>query len=159
MMTLNALNRSARSQVLDAGYLAHPDSATRSGPRPHPHALRLLGLYRGLSGVRLMMAGLLISVLGTQVTLAASPEKGKEAFLKNGCWQCHGTEGQGGSAGLRLAPGPKPLAYISAFIRNTNGPMPPYTEKILPDSDVADIHAYLQSLPPAPDPKTLPALN
>lgn len=96
---------------------------------------------------------------GSQSAWAASAEKGKEAFIRNGCWQCHGTEGQGGAAGLKLAPSPKPLAYISAFIRNSNGPMPPYTEKVLPESDVADIHAYLQSLPPAPDPKTIPALN
>jgi ubiquinol-cytochrome c reductase cytochrome c subunit len=100
-----------------------------------------------------------LCLLSAPSTWAASAEKGKEAFMKNGCWQCHGTEGQGGAAGLKLAPSPKPLAYISAFIRNTNGPMPPYTEKILSESDVADIHAYLQSVPPAPDPKTLPALN
>ena len=97
--------------------------------------------------------------LSTHSAWAASAEKGKEAFMKHGCWQCHGTQGQGGAAGLKLAPAPKPLAYISAFIRNTTGPMPPYTEKILPESDVADIHAYLQSLPPAPDPKTIPILN
>ncbi len=97
--------------------------------------------------------------LTTQTAWAASAEKGKEAYVKNGCWQCHGFVGQGGSAGLRLAPNPKPLAYISAFVRNSSGPMPPYTQKILSDNDLADIHAYLESLPPAPEPKTIPALN
>jgi ubiquinol-cytochrome c reductase cytochrome c subunit len=110
-----------------------------------------------LSAVVLLTASLWF--LSAHSAWAASAEKGKEAFMKNGCWKCHGTEGQGGAAGLKLAPSPKPLAYISAFIRNTNGPMPPYTDKILSESDVADIHAYLQSVPPAPDPKTIPALN
>lgn len=97
--------------------------------------------------------------LTTHSAWAASAEKGKEAYVKNGCWQCHGFVGQGGAAGLRLAPNPKPLAYISAFVRNSSGPMPPYTQKILSDNDLADIHAYLESLPPAPDTKTIPLLN
>ena len=37
--------------------------------------------------------------------------------------------------------------------------MPPYPEKILPNDDVADIHAYLTSLPKPPDYKTIPLLN
>ena len=39
-------------------------------------------------------------------------EKGKAAFMKYGCWQCHGTQGQGSaitSAGKVLAPDPLPL--------------------------------------------------
>jgi mono/diheme cytochrome c family protein len=101
----------------------------------------------------------LLSLLFAQSGLAASAEKGRENFMKNGCWQCHGTWGQGGSAGLRLAPNPKPLAYISAFIRNSNGPMPPYTTKVLSEEDLGDIYAYLQSIPASPDPKTIPLLN
>jgi ubiquinol-cytochrome c reductase cytochrome c subunit len=95
----------------------------------------------------------------TASACAQSADKGRVAFIKNGCWQCHGFEGQGGSAGLKLAPDPKPLEYIAAFIRNTNGPMPPYPEKMLPKEDVADIHAYLKSLPKAPDYKSIPLLN
>ena len=29
------------------------------------------------------------------VASAASPENGKAAWMKHGCWQCHGTIGQG----------------------------------------------------------------
>jgi ubiquinol-cytochrome c reductase cytochrome c subunit len=90
---------------------------------------------------------------------AQSAEKGKVAYIQNGCWQCHGFEGQGGVAGLPLAPNVKPLAYITAFVRNTRGPMPPYSEKILSNAELADIHAYLQSRPAAPDLKTIPLLN
>lgn len=99
------------------------------------------------------------ALLAAGAALAQSVEKGKAAFIQHGCWQCHGFEGQGGSAGLPLAPNTKPLAYITAFVRNTRGPMPPYSEKLLPATDLADIHAYLQSRPPAPDPKTTALLN
>jgi len=37
--------------------------------------------------------------------------------------------------------------------------MPPYQKAILSDADLADIHAYLQSVPTPPDYKTIPLLN
>ena len=52
-----------------------------------------------------------------------------------------------------------PLEALSAFVRNTNGSMPPYQKAILPDADLADIHSYLQSVPKAPDPRNIPLLN
>ena len=63
--------------------------------------------------------------------LAASAEKGKAAYVKNGCWQCHGFVGQGGVTGPKLAPDPMPLEALSAFMRHTNGAMPPYQEAVL----------------------------
>ena len=90
---------------------------------------------------------------------AASPEHGKAAFMKSGCWQCHGTVGQGGVAGPRIAPDPLPYDTFTAFVRTTSRAMPPYREKILPDADLADIHAYLQSIPKPPDAETIPLLR
>lgn len=90
---------------------------------------------------------------------AADAAKGKQTFMKAGCYQCHGTVGQGGITGPKLAPGPMTVEALSAFIRNSSQAMPPYTEKILSEADVADIQAYLASLPKAPDPKTLSLLN
>ena len=52
-----------------------------------------------------------------------------------------------------------PLEAMSVFLRNTNGAMPPYQKAILSDADVADIHAYLLTLPKAPDYKSIPLLN
>jgi hypothetical protein len=37
--------------------------------------------------------------------------------------------------------------------------MPPYREAILPNDDLADIYAYLQSIKPAADYKSIPLLN
>jgi len=90
---------------------------------------------------------------------AGSAEKGKAAFVQHGCWQCHGYVGQGGVTGPKLAPNPMPLETMSIFVRNSKGAMPPYQKPILSDADLADIHAYLQSLPKAPDYKTIPLLN
>ena len=99
------------------------------------------------------------AVMGGGAAVAASAEKGKDAYVKNGCWQCHGFLGQGGIAGPKLAPDPLPLEGLSAFIRSSNGPMPPYTEKVLSNEDLADIHAYLSSIPKALDYKTIPLLS
>ena len=91
--------------------------------------------------------------------VAQSAEKGKAAYVKHGCWQCHGFAAQGGVAGPKLAPDPMPLVALTAFVRHTRGAMPPYQEPILSSADLADIHAWLQSLPRAQDYKSIPLLN
>jgi mono/diheme cytochrome c family protein len=98
-------------------------------------------------------------VLGGGDGFAASAEKGKVAFLKNGCWQCHGERGQGGVTGFKLAPDPIPFETLQTFVRTTNRNMPPFRESILSNEDLADIYAYLQSIPKGPDPKSIPLLN
>ena len=100
-------------------------------------------------------------LLGQAPALAASAEHGKAAFIQHGCWQCHGTMGQGSimtSGGKRLAPDPLPWETFLAFVRSSNRAMPAYSEKILPDDDLADIHAYLQSIP-KPDVNGIPLLK
>jgi hypothetical protein len=37
--------------------------------------------------------------------------------------------------------------------------MPPYTTKVVSDRELADIFAFLASIPPAPAPDTIPLLN
>ncbi len=106
------------------------------------------------------VAAVALAALVVQGTaFAASAEKGKTAFVKHGCWQCHGFVGQGGAAGPRLAPNPIPLAAMSAFVRNSARAMPPYTKAILSEDDLADIHAYLESVSKPADYKTIPLLS
>ena len=107
--------------------------------------------------VRMATLGLMLG-LAAGVAHAASPEQGRAAFMKYGCWQCHGTQGQGG-VGPRIAPDPLPFDALSNYVRTSNGQMPPYRTAVLPDSDLTDIYAYLQSIPKPPDPKSIPALN
>jgi mono/diheme cytochrome c family protein len=85
---------------------------------------------------------------------------GQTLFLKIGCYQCHGNEGQGGAAGPRIGRSPM-LAFrnFAAYVRAPRGEMPPYTVKVVTDKDLADIYAYLASLPPAPPVESIPLLK
>jgi len=115
-------------------------------------------------GLAALAAGLLIGqlLIGHDAALAASAEKGKAAYMTFGCWQCHGTQGQGStvtSGGKVLAPDPMPFEAFVAFVRTTNRTMPPYREAVLSNEDLADIYAYLQSIPKPADYKTIPLLK
>jgi mono/diheme cytochrome c family protein len=88
--------------------------------------------------------------------------KGKQLWLTDGCSYCHGTVGQGGggrAAGLRIASQPIPFGAFINQVRQPANEMPVYVEKVLSDQDVADIFAYIQSLPPPPDLKSIRILN
>ena len=84
---------------------------------------------------------------------AMAADKGEAEFLKYGCWQCHGTQGQGTTAGPTLAPDTLPYEGFSAFVRSSSRQMPPYREAVLPEPDLQAIHAYLLSRPAAVDVK------
>ena len=83
-------------------------------------------------------------------------ERGKQVYLKYGCYQCHGRQGQGSSAGPRLAPAPMPPAAFARYVRQPRGEMPPYTAKVVTDQELADIHAFLRSVPRPPAVAALP---
>ena len=107
-------------------------------------------------------ATLIAASFSNTVASAASAEHGKTVFIQKGCWQCHGTMGQGSiatSGGKRLAPGPLPWDAFSSFVRSTNRAMPPFSNKILSDDDLADIYAYLQSIPGPPAVSSIPLLS
>src|SRR5271165_227552 len=103
------------------------------------------------------MATLLATIAGG-AAFAASAEKGKAAFIQHGCWQCHGFQGQGGVTGPKLAPDPIAIEAFTAFVRTTNRAMPPYMEAVLSNEELADIHAYLESIPKSADYKSIPLL-
>ena len=79
---------------------------------------------------------------------AGNAENGKRVFMKDGCYECHGREGQGSNmSGPRIAPNPPPLEVILGYVRKPSGEMPPYTAKVISDAELTDIYAYLQSRP------------
>lgn len=107
-----------------------------------------------------LVAALLISpVAAFAADAVGNATKGNAAYVKHGCWACHGFVGQGGAAGPKLAPDAKPYEVFSVFIRHSAGPMPPYTETILGNADLIDIYAYLKSIPKSADYKSIPQLN
>ena len=85
---------------------------------------------------------------------------GKRVFFADGCFYCHGTTGAGGgNAGPRLAPNPLPLEGVKAKVRTASGRMPVYSSAVLQDSEIADIVAYLRSIPAGKQAKDIPLLN
>lgn len=85
--------------------------------------------------------------------------RGRELYVRTGCYACHGYAGQGGLAGPRLAPDPLPVAAFTVYLRRPGGVMPPYAASVLGDAKVADIHAYVASLPPPPPLESIPLLR
>lgn len=89
---------------------------------------------------------------------AGNAQNGRKLFVKYGCYECHGYEAQGSIAtGPRLGPDPIPLEAMMAYVRKPTGEMPPYTDKVVSDQDLTDIHAFLASLPSPP--KNIPLLK
>ena len=133
----------------------------------------MIGLLRdccpGIVFVLAMGAALILAHPGVRVqaqepapkadpTPAGNAENGKRIYKTYGCYQCHGYAAQGG-AGPRLGPDPIPFAAFVRYNRQPLGSMPPYTTKVVSDSELADIYAFLQSLLKPPDAKRIPLLN
>lgn len=95
----------------------------------------------------------------SNAALAADAQAGREAYMRVGCYTCHGYQGQGASTGPKLAPDPLPYEALSNFIRQSSGEMPPYTPAVLSEADLQDIYAYLQSIPQPPDADDIPLLQ
>jgi mono/diheme cytochrome c family protein len=108
----------------------------------------------------IIVIGLLTAAwLAAQSGGSGNAEKGKQEFVKIGCYTCHGYEGQGGGAGAKLAPKPIPTAALIAYVRHPKGSMPPFTKEVVSDEVLTDIHAYLASVPAPPPAKDIPLLN
>ena len=106
---------------------------------------------------------------------AGNAEKGKMAFRQHGCFACHGYSGDGGISpypsqagfraprpqvtGARLAGMPLPFPAFMNYVRKPGGRMPAFGSNNISESDLADIYAFLKSVPPSPDPKSIPLLN
>src|SRR2546426_12201890 len=73
---------------------------------------------------------------------AGNAKAGQALFMKIGCYQCHGNEGQGGAQGPRIGRTPM-LAFRNFlnYIRAPRGEMPPYTAKVIAEKEVTDIYA------------------
>jgi mono/diheme cytochrome c family protein len=90
---------------------------------------------------------------------AGNAANGRKLFVSFGCYQCHGYEAQGGSAGPRLAPRPIPYAQLMKYVRHPTNEMPPFTEKVVKDSELTDIYAFLRAQPAPPDLDKIPLLK
>lgn len=119
----------------------------------------------------MLMLSLVVSVVAAQAPPQgqnAAPrgnaENGKKLFVSIGCYECHGyaAHGPGGDSllgGPRIAPHPIAFPAFSKYLRQPKGQMPPYTQKIASDQDVADIYAWLLTIPDPPPVSSIPELK
>ena len=118
---------------------------------------------------RALIAASVLAVSGSAIAQTAqslgapagSAERGKKVYMEQLCYTCHGTVGQGGErgAGPKIYPNPFPYAAFAQQTRKPRQSMPPYTEKHLPEQDLADIYHYLFSTKPSPAAKDIPLLK
>jgi mono/diheme cytochrome c family protein len=96
---------------------------------------------------------------GMSQTPAGDAVNGKRLFVRDGCYECHGYAGQGGRDGARIATIALNPQGLIRYVRAPAGAMPAYTDKVISDQELTDIHAYLQTLPKAKPAKDIPLLN
>ena len=119
--------------------------------------IAIVMLILPVSSVR---AGITSPVPQDEKPPAGSIQNGKKLFTSYGCFECHGNQAEGTSVGgPRL--GPKPISFSAfvKYVRQPTGQMPPFTMKVTSDADLADIYAFLQSLPVPPKADSIPALK
>jgi len=110
----------------------------------------------------LVIAGaFLTGTLALPQTQSASgnAEKGKQLFLRDGCYECHGYVGQGTKDGARIGPPVLNVQGLIRYVRKPAGAMPAFTEKVVTDAELTDIYAYLKSIPAPKAVKDIPLLN
>jgi mono/diheme cytochrome c family protein len=120
------------------------------------NVLNLLGMTAAAS---LCLAGA-GSLARAQDAPAGDAAAGKRIYSAVGCFFCHGHSGQGGNMN-----GPAPViaktqmpweGFVSQ-LRNPSNEMPAYAENVMPEKQLADIYAFLQSLSgPLPNAKQMP---
>ena len=102
------------------------------------------------------------SIAAAQDAPQGNAANGKRIFLADGCFTCHGRSGQGGAYN-----GPAPILAHTALpfdgfkgqLRNPSDDMPAYSDAVLSDKDIADIYAFVQTLPGPSSPKDIAILN
>ena len=111
---------------------------------------------------------LLLWTLGCAVAWSEEPgesrepgddvREGRALYVSQQCWQCHGYEGQGGVAGVRLARPLLPFEAFARLVRFTNL-MPAYSPKVLSEEQLRLIYAYVRSIPEPPPLEEIPELD
>src|ERR1700722_13657169 len=92
---------------------------------------------------------------------AGNADNGKKLLRSDGCYECHGLLGQGAAQTGAARIGPPQLSFegFQSYVRAPKINMPPYSSKAIPDQDLADIYAYLKSIPMPPKGKDIPLMN
>jgi ubiquinol-cytochrome c reductase cytochrome c subunit len=92
---------------------------------------------------------------------AGDAARGKAAYMKHGCYACHGTIGQGGDrgSGPRIAYDVWPWEGFAQQTRRPRESMPRYPAEHLSDQELADIYAYIAGQKRGPKASEIPLLK
>ena len=102
------------------------------------------------------------SVLQAQEAPPGDAGNGKRLYLADGCFTCHGRSGQGGAFNVpapSLAKIELPFEGFKAQLREPANDMPAYSTAVLSDQEIADMYAFVRSLPGARSAKDISILN
>ena len=103
-----------------------------------------------------------VSISAAQDAPQGNAANGKRIFLADGCFTCHGRSGQGGAYNgpvPSLAHTALPFDGFKGQLRSPSDDMPAYSDAVLSDKDIADIYAFVQTLPGPSSPNDIAILN
>lgn len=112
-------------------------------------------LIFGILALAAALAMLSVAAYGQQ----GDAKKGGKMFVDYSCYACHGFSGQNGP-GKRLVPMKLAAVAFTAYVRSPGtNQMPSYSAKVLSDAQLADIWAYIKTLPDSPEAKDIPLVQ
>ena len=108
----------------------------------------------GATMIRVLVRNCVVALATAAAFLAIAIARAEPApadralFVRFGCYQCHGYEGQGGEA-LRIAPSLYPFDAFAAKVRKPANEMPAYAPEVLSDTDLQALYRYVRAIPEA----------
>jgi mono/diheme cytochrome c family protein len=111
--------------------------------RSHPLISILALALLGLAPIRVLAQA-------ATTAPAGNTQNGKRSFTTRTCATCHGNDAQGTvGGGPRIGPPDRSFADFLQYVRMPTGNMPAVSSQRVPDSEIADIYAYLRTMAPA----------
>jgi len=109
-----------------------------------------------------LVVGAVVFPARAQDAPAGDTANGKRVYLADGCFLCHGRAGQGGAyngPAPVLAQTEMPFDGFKGQLRAPSNDMPAYSEAVMSDKEIADVYAFVRSLPGRRNPKDIAILN
>ena len=121
----------------------------------------LLALCASGAGLPLWAAAQAVTSPVVSPGAADDVERGRQLYMANGCFSCHGTVGQGGerSGAPKLAPDTYPFEAFRVLVRTPREAMPRFDVKFVSEEQLQLIHRYLSAVPRGVAAKDIPALQ
>jgi mono/diheme cytochrome c family protein len=112
--------------------------------------VKMLLLPLAVAALMVRLAGGQAAAQGSSSPSTGDATRGKKLYESTfACYACHGYDGQSGSP--RLIPMPRSEAAFIAFLRKPpREAMPKFAD--VPERDLADVYAYIRSIPVAAPP-------